>query len=239
MTDIKELIRGILDAELVEQKGELEGLTLRQMNAVNAIAWNVAQRFLAAYLAEQEPVASVINTDNLYDIRWLDKIDVLLPHGAKLFTAPPLPEPAPQPAGKEDQAIYDAIATNYNKDTAPTKEQALEALDSMDDFARMADIDAIGPRKVLDDYINGAAPSSEEVREMVRWLRTGFGIYTTCEAADLIERLAARVPDGCVVVPREATTAMLNRANATEWDGMAFPHVVIWDAMIAAGEVKP
>ena len=34
-----------------------------------------------------------------------------------------------------------------------TKEQALEALESMDDFARMADVDPVGPYRVLKDYI--------------------------------------------------------------------------------------
>ncbi len=149
-----------------------------------------AQRFLAAYLAEQEPVASVINTDNLYDIRWLDKIDVLLPHGAKLFTAPPLPEPAPQEA--DNTAERSVVGSTAPACAAPTKAQALEALDSMDDFARIADIDAIGPRKVLKDYINGAAVSSKEVLEMVDRMNgtPADRIIYGPAAADLIERLA-------------------------------------------------
>lgn len=35
-----------------------------------------------------------------------------------------------------------------------TKEQALEALDSLDDYARMdVSVDAYGPRRVLEQYI--------------------------------------------------------------------------------------
>jgi ribulose bisphosphate carboxylase small subunit len=34
-----------------------------------------------------------------------------------------------------------------------TKEDALEALDNIDDYARMAGIDPIGPYKVLKDFI--------------------------------------------------------------------------------------
>jgi|688.fasta_scaffold01034_28 hypothetical protein len=51
-----------------------------------------SKRFLAAYLAEREPVAVVINTDTLYDIRWIDTESTdLLPAGTLLLAAPPLP----------------------------------------------------------------------------------------------------------------------------------------------------
>lgn len=56
------------------------------------------------------------------------------------------------------------LAAYLAEQVSPSKAQALDALDCLDDFARMADIDPIGPRKVLEDYINGAAQSSEEVR---------------------------------------------------------------------------
>lgn len=52
----------------------------------------------------------------------------------------------------------------------PSKEGALEALDNMDDYARMGiGVDAIGPRKVLEDYIKQPCPdceSSEAIMEM-------------------------------------------------------------------------
>jgi hypothetical protein len=42
--------------------------------------------------------------------------------------------------------------------TTPSKQQALEALDSMDDFARMTlGVDAAGPREVLRRYIESTA----------------------------------------------------------------------------------
>ena len=90
-----------------------------------------------------------------------------------------------------------------------------------------------------------AAPSSEEVREMVERLRNHLENVSNdmievlefpdvcLEAATLIERLAARVPDDCVVVPWEPTESMIGN----ERDRNMFTE--IWKAMIAAGEVKP
>ena len=45
-----------------------------------------------------------------------------------------------------------------------------------------------------------SAPSSEEVREMLARLNAVGNTSLEYAAADMIERLAARVPDGCVVV---------------------------------------
>lgn len=43
--------------------------------------------------------------------------------------------------------------------------RAREALDSMDDFARMScGVDAIGPRKVLEDFISAVEGASQDVR---------------------------------------------------------------------------
>jgi hypothetical protein len=58
-----------------------------------------------------------------------------------------------------------------------------------------------------------AAPSSEEVRDAVARLNDRF--YDLDEGdcrriSDLIEYLAARVPDGCVVVPKEPTNEMID-----------------------------
>ena len=51
------------------------------------------------------------------------------------------------------------------------KQQALEALDSMDDFARMADINAFGPHKVLEDFINNSFTSDQLKQAKVKVLR--------------------------------------------------------------------
>lgn len=106
------------------------------------------------------------------------------------FTAPPEPT----------QAVESAIA------------QLVTALQQskgwMRDYADSIIRDAIDRK---------TAPSSEEVQRMIGWLRVELGHLVTCQqAADMIERLAARVPDGCVVVPMGPT-----------------------DVEIAAGEVKP
>ena len=84
-----------------------------------------------------------------------------------------------------------------------------------------------------------AAPSSEEVRELVEKLKNGNVI--DWKAADLIERLAARVPDGCVVVPRKATAEIrtaLRVSGRMDWPSDELCNVR-WAAAIAAGEVKP
>lgn len=56
---------------------------------------------------------------------------------------------------------------------AVTREQALEALDAMDDYARMdTGVDAKGPREVLRRFIEGTAaspaPDASGVREVPR-----------------------------------------------------------------------
>lgn len=47
-----------------------------------------------------------------------------------------------------------------------TKQQALEALDNLDDYARMdVGVDAIGSRRVLREYIEQSAKEIEKMRE--------------------------------------------------------------------------
>ncbi len=180
-----------------------------------------------------------------------------------LFTAPPLPEPA---------CTHSRSKWNIQCTHGTCQDCGQELPEPAPQEAGFHDVTEFYKEPPL------ATPSSEEVREVVERLRcfehpNQTGEELMQEAAELIERLAARVPttameeaiaagdgtlhgaidywqkralkaeaarvpDGCVLVPREPTVQMLNRANATEWDGMAFPHVVIWDAMIAAGEVK-
>lgn len=55
---------------------------------------------------------------------------------------------------------------------------------------------------VVEDDTACAAPSSEEVQRMIGWLRVELGHLVTCkQAADMIERLAARVPDDRIAPP--------------------------------------
>ena len=58
------------------------------------------------------------------------------------------------------------------------------------------------------------------------------------EPADLIERLAARIPEGYVVVPREPTEAMCQAASARCHHPQAL-YKTAYNAMIAVGEMKP
>ena len=80
----------------------------------------------------------------------------------------------------------------------------------------------------------------KELREMVERLRNDeVDLFRLQEqAADLIERLAARVPDGYVVVPMEPTEAMCQAASARCHHPQAL-YKTAYKAMIAAGEMKP
>lgn len=87
-------------------------------------------------------------------------------------------------------------------------------------------------------YKKGAAPSSEEVRDAVARLSNRF--YDLDEGdckriSDLIERLAARMPPDCVIVPREPTTGKNYEAGL--WSRRNWEAAL--EDMIAAGEVKP
>lgn len=96
----------------------------------------------------------------------------------------------------------------------------------------------------LQEQLVAAQSRIKEVREMVERLRNDeTNLFRLQEqAADLIERLAARVPDGCVVVPREPTEAMI-RADIGFYEehpsNMQAWAVISYKSMIAAGEVKP
>jgi hypothetical protein len=141
MTDIKEL--ALRHAEAAGVKGFHWDGSL----------YDFVEPFLAAYLAEQEPVDyRYKGTDGF----WYRKIpsDVRVVQTQPLFTAPPLPEPA---HSDHPMRHYDRTCPACNE---------------------------------------GAAPSSEEVREVVErlheWYKVGESL-TARDAADLIERLAARI----------------------------------------------
>ncbi len=178
-----------------------------------------ATRLIAAYMEGQEPVARVIDGGgelHLPKLQWVSANHSLeTPIGSKLFTAPP--EPAP----RLPEGCMWAVTKGGHSICQPPKS-----------FCQ-----------------KGAALSSEEVREMVGRLRRDTGSRIVAEskcheAADLIERLAARVPDGCVVVPMEPTKEMVaaswHAAGSVRFgDGQEKYIAVAYQAMISAGEVKP
>ncbi len=173
-----------------------------------------ATRLIAAYTEGQEPVAMVVDGGgelHLPKLQWVSANHSLeTPTGSKLFTAPP--EPAPQ------QKVCVTCGGTCEQFFCNT-------------FKDRSDYSAHQATAC-------AALSSEEVKEMVERLRELSCCFEKPwqsdyhKAADLIERLAARVPDGCVVVPREPTEAMIGN----EWNRDMLTG--IWKAMIAAGEVK-
>ena len=282
MTDIKELaLRVARETFTQDEHGFPDNVLWEEIT-------NFAQRFLAAYLAEQEPHGYV---DAEQFARWntlrgtefesaercylpfsrtpykSDMTDCSLP----IFTAPPLPEPAPQQTAKQR---YDKL-TEGDAPQSPIEALRFFCLLAMNEqdwldvepfFDALNPVcaapyqDAIqiaheagfagtswtmGPEELahlLKVARKRAAPSSEEVREMVERLRA-YSICTVSnnDAADLIERLAARVPDGCVVVPRKATAEIRTALRASvrrDWPSDELCNVR-WAAAIAAGEIKP
>ena len=157
MTDIKELAQKAYE-EVMKQ-------SLRPQDKEHVTA--VCECFLAAYLAEQEPVGVTDDYGNPMPFR-NGQEEGSFPPRTKLFTAPPpLPEPAPHEqkpqlgAGRGGQTSQCEVKSSSKSHVC-------------------------------------AAPSSEEVREMVERLRKLSAENPSprdCidEAADLIERLAARV----------------------------------------------
>lgn len=142
MTDIKEL--ALRYAEAAGVKGFHWDGSL----------FDFVEPFIAAYLAEQEPVAWITKDGVRCNPLHMFTGPTTLAWEVPLFTAPPLPEPAPQ-----DGTTHPA--------ELPARETPV-----------------------------GAAPISEEVRELVErlraWYRDGESL-TARDAADLIERLAARI----------------------------------------------
>lgn len=75
-----------------------------------------------------------------------------------------------------------------------TQQQALEALDNMDDYARMAGIDAKGPREVLRQYIQQSAPQAV--------LGAELKIDPNDRRSDLGMPLSANAPLKCPITRR-------------------------------------
>lgn len=86
-----------------------------------------------------------------------------------------------------------------------------------------------------------AAPSSDEVQSSLEWLRKAeFGAMQeyASRIADMIDRLAARVPDGCVVVPKDLIDAAKNLLAVKGRHHTELAYKQLCQALIAAGEVK-
>lgn len=181
MKDIKELA-------LQEAKNLLgEPLNIEQAEHYETFA----TRLIAAYLAEQEPVAIIgMDYTGAYILHGAPNN---LQQGTKLFTAPL--EPAP-------------------KETALSMYKRFEV-----------EYETADPVERLRAFCSFALDGQD-------WL----DVEPFFDA--LTERLAARVPDGCVVVPREATDEMLLAAESVKQYELSTPRLR-WEAMIAAWEVKP
>ncbi len=202
-----------------------------------------ATRLIAAYCAEQKPDCWAVLTPNGSKLVSPEEAKGLL-KAYPLFTAPPLTEPAPQTDGSTIVSAPNQESCPICRDTGKTccdYEPTQTAESAIAQLVTALQQSKGWMRDYADSIIRDAidrntAPSSEEVREMVERLYSdldgGPSGWLKQEAADMIERLAARVPEGCVVVPREPTEAMIGN----EWNRDMLTG--IWKAMIAAGEVK-
>jgi len=130
---------------------------------------------------------------------------------------------------------------------AVTREQALEALESLDDFARMnVSVDPVGPRETLRRFIESAALAQQEAAEPVgfhdkdqpegiAWcpgypdkLRDITPLYTTPPAPQPAG--AGAIPAGFALVPLRPNRAMERVMQEEEWQ---------WaDLLAAAGTVS-
>lgn len=235
MTDIKEL--ALRHAEAAGAKGFHWDGSL----------YDFVEPFLAAYLAEQEPVAYRIRQYGRSKLVWANHQMTRSENDGMvfdaLFTAPPLPEPAPAPCTNNDKwnckycgktetckainvprnfgkpvcapedtnnsTAHLANAMQFGSDMVTKYSKVCQTLNQeckdADELLRLLQLDPETYRtdggyinlpkvkaavKYPEEYPHLSAPSSEEVREMVRDLRT----LRLDEAADMIERLAARVP---------------------------------------------
>ncbi len=205
MKDIKELAQDTID-EMWPGHGTL---ILHENDIVD-----FATRLIAAYLAEQEPVAWVPQ------FSWQRSIDAVACSSKRSFDDIPLFTAPPEPT----QAVESAIA------------QLVTALQQskgwMRDYADSIIRDAIDRK---------TASSSEEVQSSLKWLRKAeFGAMQeyASRIADMIERLAARVPDGCVVVPKDLIDAAKNLLAVKGRHHTELAYKQLCQALIAAGEVK-
>lgn len=152
-------------------------------------------------------------------------------------------KPAPVCAAHLFREIYEVWAGSEGIPMPRTAPEAylLGLLEQMVDLAKQGMAET-----------KGAASLPEEVLEILERLRgenTWFSNHILgTEAADLIERLARQVPEGCVVVPREPTEAMLEATAKIALrrlqhmgernKGIMHGLTENYKAMIAAGEVK-
>lgn len=172
MTDIKELALKV--AKDIGYWDEQEEYIL-----------DFATRLIAAYAEGQEPVLVISDYKKAGRIARCTHTKygetVSLPSGTKLFTAPP--EPAPQQSDRDRQHEH-------------TMKQFQEVCHGRNCTANKAQPTHSDECKADHDKATACeAPSSEEVARTVELLRINHWIPGNTKAADLIERLAARVPD--------------------------------------------
>jgi len=184
--------------------------SLRPQDKEHVIA--VCTRFLVAIAEKAEPVAWLVRdqVDGLrYPCNQKNPAGSIDGESEPLFT-----HPAIEPAPTVDSAISQLVAALQ------------ESKGWLRDYA-----DAI----IRDAIDRTAAPLPDEVREIVERLRA----YPTRDgllAAEMIERLARQVPEGCAVVQRKVTEdtkcVLATPGNYRTYQDQ-------WTALIAAGEVKP
>ena len=210
MTDIKELALRVAK--------ETDEVT----HSMDEFIPEFAQRFLAAYLAEQKPVAWV--SDCKTATFWQE-----VPPGTKLFTVPPLPESAPQ-----QDSLKESSSPEHTSSTARDSRPAVCAAPSSEEVLIIASRLRVIANAIADANYN-------ELTMRIPAEPDRDADIVTMRAAALIERLAARVPDGCVVVPMKATAEIrtaLRVSGRRDWPSDELCNVR-WAAAIAVGEVKP
>ena len=252
MKDIKELALKTLDA-MAEDGLQVHNITYESGNTgveLDEPALDeFATRLIAAYLAD--PVAWRTHHDEpmlfpTINEAWQYCEDDEGPE--PLFAAPVKDSLTTEPAPSEFSAEQRDKDWSAFKGAAPSSEEVQSSLKwlrkaefgAMQEYAsRIADM--IECLAAHTDYLETVI--SEHGADMWAQGEEYAVLSAKCAKAlirvgELEQLLAARVPDGCVVVPREATDEMLLAAESVKQYELSTPRLR-WEAMIAAWEVKP
>lgn len=206
-----------------------------------------ATRFLAAINAKAEPFCYHYITNGTWDFFTKElPPDDAYDEGTltKLFTHPAI-EPAPQAAFDQEIKDSDELLRllNLPPDRYRTDGGCINLPKVRAAVREPWNYPTIDPVNPPVQSSVGAAPLPDEVQAMVERLRECDADLAQ-EAADMIERLAQQVPEGCVVVPRELLNGLCKYGHLHTVEGVAYSQGSHRELLgrasdlIAAGEVK-
>lgn len=195
-----------------------------------------ATRFLAAITAKAEPVAWMNMSGKTCSDDW--KKHHARENDADSFYKPLYTNPAIEPAPQTSYEAYKEHKRKRLEEAGFLKSPLRGAAPLPGEVAQMVELlrDCSVNEWRKNRRMAEAADLIERLaRERDMWRETDLrDAARVDELAEKLGRLARQVPDGCVVVPREPTDAML-----VELFRGYTTRELAYKSMIAAGEVKP